>query len=255
MLHNVREEWREADLVMTICSITVGVNYDYSPTNHPEWMFHKVYIHATVSSHNLVRDIFQSQMRVRHLRDNELHYFLDPTPTGCRLLETREQIKQRVLEMDSAGDRLYRENNARYEKSEQLWTDLWVDALAEVNQSERQFQEMFAYYLKINNYSDEQVDEDELSDDPLTVESLGDTKMDYELLVVPSISLEQVLAYKAHNSNDPNVVRRTALEQASMDRYYFDQSIPEDPQLERRAANWASRNSTTCATRSDAARG
>jgi hypothetical protein len=61
--------------------------------------------------------------------------------------------------------------------------------------------------------------------------------MDYKS--VPSVSFERVMELKAkRNSSDPNVAPLTDLEQASVDRYYFDQSVPEDLQLERRCEVW-----------------
>lgn len=70
-IQDIKKDWKDVDLVMTTTTITVGCNFD-----EPN-VFHKVYIYMSASSNNIVRDIFQSHMRVRHLIDNELVYTLD----------------------------------------------------------------------------------------------------------------------------------------------------------------------------------
>lgn len=239
-LSNVREDWRDVNLVMTTTSITVGVDYNYSETNHPEWMFDKVFVYASASSHNLVRDIFQSTMRVRHLTDNELHYFLDPTPMGCKFDKKREKLMEEQKQIEREGKFLVSDEYGHvYHATNQLWLDITVDGIQEALTNGRKLQEIFAYYLRVNNYTDSTVKEADLNDDDdFTMEKLCGERQPYDQVAV--IDKEQMREYKKRQiSDDPSVARLTPLEQASLDRYYFDRTIPEDLDHDSRTALWA----------------
>ena len=75
-LENVNEDWIQYDLIGTTSCITIGCNFDVKD------YFDRIYIYASASSRNLVRDIFQAHMRVRYIRDNKLCFFIDPRPIG-----------------------------------------------------------------------------------------------------------------------------------------------------------------------------
>src|SRR2546425_75284 len=96
---------------------------------------------------------------------------------------------------------------------------------------------MFAYYLNINNYKTKNILKKEFYEEDIELEALGEMKFPYE--DVPELTLSQVKELKARRiSCDPNVPRLTELEQASVERYYFDQGLQEDLQDDRRACIW-----------------
>lgn len=67
-LDNITETWGAAKAVLATPSITVGNSY--SPARPPD--FHQVWMMAMPTC--ICADLFQSHMRVRHLKDNELHF-------------------------------------------------------------------------------------------------------------------------------------------------------------------------------------
>lgn len=103
-LKDINNTWREAKLVITSPSNTVGCSYspaDFEPD------FDRLWIHALPTC--CVRDTFQTQMRVRHLKQNKLTYcFADPrifglvkmrTPPLFELLDEYENFNKRKKEM------------------------------------------------------------------------------------------------------------------------------------------------------------
>ena len=69
---NVNDTWSKVNLVMTTTCITVGVNFS---ENHFDYLF----VYGGIGG-SCVRDIFQSMMRVRQLKQNVMYYCLNPTP-------------------------------------------------------------------------------------------------------------------------------------------------------------------------------
>lgn len=88
-LKNINETWTEASIVSTTPTITVGNSY--SVEDH----FNKVFINGAPTCS--VRDTFQSQMRVRHLKDNKLIFSL-PTSKQYNYYKNRNLLYFDVLE-------------------------------------------------------------------------------------------------------------------------------------------------------------
>ena len=61
-LDNINTSWKAASMVITSPTNTIGCSY--SPEGEPD--FNAVYVNATPTC--CVRDTFQTQMRVRHLK-------------------------------------------------------------------------------------------------------------------------------------------------------------------------------------------
>ena len=89
-LKNINEEWTNASIVITSPTITVGNSY--SVKDH----FNKVFINASPTCN--VRDTFQTQMRVRYLKDDELIFSL-PTKKQYNYYKNRNLLYFDVLEM------------------------------------------------------------------------------------------------------------------------------------------------------------
>ena len=68
-LKNIHKSWKEADLVMTSPSITVGNSY--KPT---EADFDNVFVFSSPTC--IVADTFQGMKRVRETRNNTLYFSL-----------------------------------------------------------------------------------------------------------------------------------------------------------------------------------
>lgn len=69
-LSNVRESWKDLQVLLYTSKITVGVNFD------ERGIFDSVYVNACTLGCT-ARDTIQATMRVRHLLENVLHYFID----------------------------------------------------------------------------------------------------------------------------------------------------------------------------------
>lgn len=69
-LSNVRESWKDIQVLMYTSKITVGVNFD------GQGVFDSVYVNAC-SLGCTARDTIQATMRVRHLREDVLHFYVD----------------------------------------------------------------------------------------------------------------------------------------------------------------------------------
>ena len=67
-LSNVEESWKNVQVLMYTSTITVGVNY-----NIPD-CFDAIYVYGS-SSGCSARDIIQATMRVRHVKENKLHFY------------------------------------------------------------------------------------------------------------------------------------------------------------------------------------
>ena len=90
-LENINETWGEASLVITSPSNTVGCSY--SPDRPPD--FNRVWIMASPTC--CVRDTFQTQMRVRHLKDNEMVFSL-PSEKSMEFFKSSCELEIQLLD-------------------------------------------------------------------------------------------------------------------------------------------------------------
>ena len=88
-LNNINTSWQNASMVLTSPSITVGNSYS-NPNDFDTTMI----LGAPTCT---VRDTFQTQMRVRHLKDNNLYYAL-PKDSAMNFSKIRADLIFKVLE-------------------------------------------------------------------------------------------------------------------------------------------------------------
>ena len=89
-LKNINEEWSNASIVITSPTITVGNSF--SMKDH----FNKVFINGSPTC--TVRDTFQTQMRVRYLKDDKMIFSL-PTKRQYNYYKSRNLLYFDVLDM------------------------------------------------------------------------------------------------------------------------------------------------------------
>lgn len=144
---NVNDEWTQYDLVITTSATTVGVNFDEVD------YFDSCFIYSSASSQNRIRDVFQAHMRVRHLADKELHFFVDPRPIGMSKCTQRSRI---LIENQKKYDEInyYCENLLRvnFDYSHRAIRELVTDNELEHNLSCMCHLEVFNRYLDVCGY-------------------------------------------------------------------------------------------------------
>lgn len=232
-LDNIRDDWKDANLVITTSSITIGCNFDIAG------IFDEVFIYASAASQNLVRDIFQAHMRVRHLNDNRLSYFLDPKLYGCEPYMSRTAIEQRWLQREEYIDGILKVYDRPQGEISDLWRDLFIDAQEERNHSCTLLQPMFLYYLRELNYDICSVNQEGLilEEDRVNLKFMG--KIPY--FEIPELtSVEYRNLHRQNTDSDPSTPQLTSIQQLSIDKYYFDACIRDiqDINAERLAGIW-----------------
>lgn len=156
-LKNVNEEWSQFDIVAMTATVTVGCNFDIKD------YFDKVYIYDSASSRNRTRDIIQAHYRVRHIKDKELHLFLDTRTyfmrnedltmdrtTIAESLETKKIIINRLIEQE-CGYKVI-------DETPNFMRELFISNILEYNTSLVAKEEMWDLYLKLCNYKEMKAD-------------------------------------------------------------------------------------------------
>jgi len=224
-LNDIANHWL-VDLVITTCSITVGCNFDH-PTH-----FQGVFVYVSSVCQNLISDVFQSHMRVRHLTDNEMHYLVDPRAYSTEPFKTREQIttayERRVGYLPTLSSNLADVSDH--------WYQVDIDVLTARNHSTSRTIEMFNWYLKECNYTNSQAHVEEDVDDVLEDSDEIDP-IPYKDIPELRYSEYQFL-YAKKQKRGADVERLTDLENASLAKYNFDTSLRENLPIERRAVIW-----------------
>lgn len=90
-LTTINDTWKEASLVMTSPTNTIGCSY--SPEGDAD--FNQVMVCAAPTC--CVRDTFQTQMRVRHLKDNKMVFSL-PTEKSLQFSKSRLELQFDLLD-------------------------------------------------------------------------------------------------------------------------------------------------------------
>jgi hypothetical protein len=149
-LKDVNESWSKVDLVICNSALTIGVNFDIK--NHFDFI--ACHIEACVS--NLVRDMFQSFYRIRHIET--LYYSVDPKLYNFNLNTTTNivEIKKRFTNTNHWFSQHY---NEHFPKNipickiyEEAIFNLFVNATLEQSLSVREIKSEFDKYLKICGY-------------------------------------------------------------------------------------------------------
>jgi len=182
--------------------------------------------------------MIQAHMRVRHLRDNELHIFIDPTAGKYDPYMTREEMdaKQHVIMEQERNMRL------RYGRdfvgTSDMWYELLLDALVERNHSVRRILDVFQYFLEQCNYTMTQAVADDY-DAELEIENLGPVE-EFEYKMVPELMYSDVVELRTREVNRAHGAKPlTELEKASLQKWTFDSTIPFILPEDRRSAVWA----------------
>ena len=143
---NCRDAWSNIDLLLYTPTITVGVNYDISD------VFDYLFIYGSDLT-TTCRDMFQSSMRIRHIKSNTMFYtfykshnhdgFLSKDKIEETLKQRKDLLYNQALEWDSEAT-----------KNEIKWLkDIIVSSIFERNLSGHFYDMMFKQYLKELNYT------------------------------------------------------------------------------------------------------
>jgi hypothetical protein len=159
---NVNQDWKDVDLILVSPSVTVGINYDLED-------FDLLYLYGSPNS-CCVRDIFQSSMRVRHIKENKMKFCI------CKNFQSKNKdesiyslhnIREKLL-MDKSLYKEFYNSVIPGDKDNLLnWKDMcsWLFlnklyTIKERNQSRSFYKKVFYYYLGLCNYDydmDEQI--------------------------------------------------------------------------------------------------
>ena len=149
-LKDVNESWSKLDLVICNSALTIGVNFDIQ--NHFDFI--GCFTQASVS--NLIRDIFQSFYRIRHVPT--LYYAVDPTIYNFNINTTTNivEIKKRFTNTNhwfaQHYDNHFPTNIPISKIHEEAILNLFVNATLESSLSIRDIKNEFNKYLKICGY-------------------------------------------------------------------------------------------------------
>jgi Origin of replication binding protein len=207
---NVRDIWGRYDLVITTSSITVGVNYDIPG------VFDRLYIYVNAASRNLVRDIFQSSMRVRHLTENKLILYTDKRPIGLNLPTIKNAV---IHDLEAKDGLIKKEYDRMYQDTIPTYRELYVNNTLEHNQSIMCLDDLIDLYLKHLNYtlSPMEYDSYEEVDDMLKDVSNSEGNEDYN--EIKSITYDE---FKVLKGKGP---KRTDEESVLMEKFIFQTTI------------------------------
>jgi hypothetical protein len=137
-----KEDWIDADLIMTTSTITVGINFPIKD------VFHNIFIYASSRVPISVADVFQSHYRVRHLILNRLYFYLYENfgsykNTSYDSLEESLDWKEKTFES----------KNTQFQRVTPQVKQLILDNQFEQNMSEVHLRSMFMRFLDSCNYS------------------------------------------------------------------------------------------------------
>lgn len=202
---NVRDEWSQADCVLTTSTISVGVNYDI------QGVFNNVFMYLSSASQNRICDAFQSHYRVRHLIDNKLYYFLDERifkrlNTSLYFLTQSFNWKEKAL-IDRLG---------RFINSPSHLKQLIIDNQYEQNMSSMHLRPMFNYFLDACNY-DRDNDIKDIEKVEIDFDDVGADGEDLEFDEIPFLN-----AFEAGKLvKKQKYEKLTELERLQLDKYFF----------------------------------
>jgi len=212
----INEEWSKADLVVVTCSVTVGCNFDIPN------IFNSIFVYASACSQNLVRDIFQSCYRVRHIIDKKMYFCLDTRHNGLNLptnrLEIIETINNKVkfhkIHYEKFLKMEFTNNTPKWVK------DLLINNIFESNMSIMNLKELFYKYLQLCNYELEEETE-ELDDLDIQDEDSNLVFEDYQYEDIPEITFSQRQALLIKKKNLPS----SDLEEFTLNKNFFQATL------------------------------
>jgi hypothetical protein len=185
-LCSINTDWSKADIIICTCTITVGCNFDL-----PD-IFNSIFVYASACSRNLVRDIFQSTYRVRHVIDKKMYFCLDERHMGLNLATNIQEIKDGLQTKKLLHTKHYEKYlDIKFTNDTPEWVvDLLVANIFESNMSIMNLKPLFYKYLELCNYTLEDIELDEL-DLPETEEDICIATEDYKYEDIPEITFSE----------------------------------------------------------------
>ena len=215
--NNINDEWSDADLVVVTCTVTVGCNYDVPN------MFNSIFVYASACSRNLVRDIFQSCYRVRHIIDKKMYFCLDTRHNGINLPTNINEITEII-------NNKVKFHKSHYEKFLKMeftnltprWVkELLINNIFESNMSIMNLKELFYKYLQLCNYEIEEDDKEELDDLDIDDEDSNLVFEDYQYPDIPDITFPQRQELLKKKKNLP----LSDLEEFTLNKNFFQATL------------------------------
>lgn len=176
-LHHVEESWSAVQCLMMTTSITVGLSYSAEP------MFDEAFLYASPRT-ALPRDVAQTLLRVRALRENRLTYVIGQSGGGLK--ETTATAATRFVH-HAAAMTAKEEEVASY-APQVKWASApdwarwnWCYSATEEDISRRQYQEVLEAYLTTSGYTvrGEAAANDTVANDPVA-NTIADEKAEAE---------------------------------------------------------------------------
>ncbi|KAJ3280156.1 hypothetical protein HK104_000869 [Borealophlyctis nickersoniae] len=221
-LCNVRDNWKDVDVLMYTAKITVGVNFD------TENVFDSLFVYAAAGGCS-AREVMQATMRVRHLRDNCMHYYAgegftksDSVPTmnelksilakKCRYLDDMSRHSSTITRC------LFTEQNCHdilriieWGEEKEFMIRLHLQNLLEEEQSKHKFSNVFRNFLKRAGYTCHFASQTTI-EGPLDVRD--DEKVQVSFGDIPVLDPNQINLFLKRKE-------LTATEKLMLKKYYF----------------------------------
>ena len=213
-LDNVNDTWIKVDFIMTTSTISVGVNFDVRD------YFHSIGVYVSACSRNLIRDVFQSGYRVRHLIDDLMIFAIDDRHNGLNLPVKIDEITANIdntTQLIIDGYEKYHNNKHPNTENYRWLKNLIIDNTYEYNNSIMNIKEVFFDYLKACNY----IQSDTMNDtDTIILEDteLKELKPDYD--DIPSINSETMKTIRKQDI-------KPLEDKLMLEKFFFQQSIED----------------------------
>ncbi len=146
-IKNVNETWADAELVMYTTKITVGVNFD-------KLVYDRLYIYGTPDSAT-VRDIFQGSLRVRHLKENLLHYYIETENTFAKNqvhITDIDEIETKLNNNKYEVENFDKELNVSFKDMPRWLREVHIRNIYESNINKAYYEKVFNKYLSLCGY-------------------------------------------------------------------------------------------------------
>ena len=165
-----------------------------------------------------MRDMFQSHMRVRNVKDNIMVYCVDERHNGVRIGELCVDSKQ-ISETLSWKEEQYKRpehGGDTYLEVSKVMRSVYVENILERNQSISQLCDVFRYYLEISGYKGMNGG---VVDDGLDDEAIKELLKPVKIEVVPYDTIKELLYSEVEVlKRKPNLSKD---EDLSLQKFYF----------------------------------
>ena len=216
-LNSINDDWSKADLIVVTCTVTVGCNFDV-----PD-VFNNIFVYASACSRNLVRDIFQSCYRVRHIIDKKMYFCLDTRHNGINVPTNIDEITETICNKVKFHKSHYKKFlKMDFNNETPKWVkDLLINNIFESNMSIMSLKELFYKYLQLCNYDIEDEDEEELDDLDIEDEECNLVFEDYQYQDIPSINRDELRVLITKKKKEP----LSDLEEFTLNKHFFQNTL------------------------------